>query len=132
MGTSFRSPTSLASGCAVELAGAPQLVDVREKGRFLTAGPVAVEASAGADDRFGAAVANDERLTAAPAGLGRAVGEKWRDLVHGTAPVSSERLSAAPARASIRRTAGAPIPWSGRHRPRGRGTDPSSGGELGG
>src|SRR5262252_3963266 len=79
-----------ASRRAVDRAGAPQLPHVRKERRFLAAVPVAVEPAARADDCFGAAVANDEGLAAAPAGLGTAVGEVGCDLFHGTAPMRHE------------------------------------------
>lgn len=57
-------------------------VDLREQRRFLAAGPVAVQAAAGADNRFGSTLADHEGLAAAPAALRTSVREKWRDLFH--------------------------------------------------
>src|SRR5262249_33882492 len=77
LGHSFGDPL-----CRAENTRTRCLMDVREQRRFLAVGAMAVEPAAGADDRSGGAPAQDEGLTAAPEGLGTAVGEIWRDLLH--------------------------------------------------
>jgi hypothetical protein len=68
--------TSLGSCRTIDRASTPQLLDVREERRFLATDPMAIQSDVGADDRFGAALADDEGLAAAPTALGTPVGEK--------------------------------------------------------
>src|SRR2546421_5651365 len=81
-----------ALGEETELAwsrGALERARVRSEGLVGTSGAVAVEVVVGRDDCFGAAIANDERLATAPAGLGATIRQIWCDLSHVTAPYRS-------------------------------------------
>src|SRR2546423_318427 len=80
------------SGEETELAwsrGALERARVRSEGLVGTSGAVAVEVVVGRDDCFGAAIANDEGLATAPAGLGATIRQIWCDLSHVTAPYRS-------------------------------------------
>jgi hypothetical protein len=59
---------------------------VRKQSRLLAAVAVAVEASARADNRFGAAAADHKGLAAAPARFRTALGKIWRYVLHVTSP----------------------------------------------
>ena len=61
-----------------------QRVDVRDERGLHATGPIAIQAALITEDRFGMAMTDDERLTAAPTGLRTPVREIWRNLLHVT------------------------------------------------